>query len=84
MDSPEAINVTGIKLSYHKGIYLPPKDYMSCQPLTEEWEPRIPNLHKYDEELSYLINESKKNSNKVPSRFPLIYLPFHHQDLAVS
>lgn len=29
MDTPEAINVTGIKLTHHRGVYLPPKDYMS-------------------------------------------------------
>ena len=59
MDTPEAINVKSIKLTKYRGIYLPPRDYMSWQPLTEEWEPRIPNLHKYNEELSKLIVESK-------------------------
>ena len=59
MDTPEAINVNSIKLTKYRGIYLPPRDYMSCQPLTEEWVPRIPNLYKYNEELSKLIVESK-------------------------
>lgn len=79
MDANEAINVTTIQLTNYKGLYLPPRDYMSCQPLTEEWELRIPNLHKYNNELSVLMNEAKKNDNKLPVRFPLIYLPFHHQ-----
>jgi hypothetical protein len=38
MDAPEAINVTTIHLSPHHGLYLPPRDYISCQPLNEEWE----------------------------------------------
>lgn len=59
VDNPEPINVTTIQLTTFKGLYLPPDDYMSCQPLTEEWEPRIPNLHKYNAELSILINEAK-------------------------
>jgi hypothetical protein len=79
MDAPEAINVTTTKLSIYHGLYLPPRDYMSCQPLTEEWEQRIPNLHKYNTELSALIAEAKKNGNKMPIGFPLVYLPFHHQ-----
>jgi hypothetical protein len=79
MDVADAINTSGIKLLSYKGIYLPPRDYMSCQPLIEEWEPRIPNIHKYNSELDALIEECKRNGNKMPVRFPLFYLQYHHQ-----
>lgn len=78
MDAPEAINVTTIQLTSYKGLHLPPRDYMSCQPLSEEWEPRIPNLHKYNHELDLLLAHAKSN-NKIPPQTPLTYLPFHHQ-----
>lgn len=79
MDVSEAINITTLQLTPYKGLYLPPRDYMSCQPLIEEWEPRIPNIHKYNDEIALLVSQAKLNGNKLPIRVPLTYLAFHHQ-----
>jgi len=54
-DQEDSIDVHNLPLQYHKGIYLAPKNYTSCQPLPAEWLSHIPNIKKYNKEINSLV-----------------------------
>jgi len=56
-DQEDSIDVHNLPLKYHKGLYLAPKNYTSCQPLPQEWLQHIPNVKKYNREISTLVNK---------------------------
>ena len=47
-DFPDPVEVKNIPLVYHKGVFVPPPEFRSSQPLPDEWLENIPNVKRYD------------------------------------
>ena len=48
LDIPSDVHCANTPLDYYKGVYIPQRDYRSCQALPDEWIENLPNIKRYN------------------------------------
>lgn len=53
----DPVDISRVALNYYNHIYIPPKEYCSCDPIPEEWIDAIPRKLEGEEKLQKCIKQ---------------------------